>query len=79
MTEVEPVPLGLSERQAAVLDSLMTTGCVNESAAELGMRREALGMHLVRACRKVGVRNRTLLLLRWADERRAGDALREVL
>jgi DNA-binding CsgD family transcriptional regulator len=56
-----------------MLDSLLKTGCVNESAKKLGMRREALGMQLVRACRKTGAKNRTLLLLKWAEFRRAHD------
>ncbi len=67
-------PLGLNERQAEVLDSLLRTGCNLETAQELGVSKTSVAEHVLRACRKAGAKNRTLLLLKWA-EFRAGRAL----
>jgi DNA-binding CsgD family transcriptional regulator len=63
----------LTPSQAQVLDSLLKTWSVSESARELNMRREAVGMHLVRARRKYGCKNWRILLFKWAEFRRAHD------
>jgi DNA-binding NarL/FixJ family response regulator len=57
--------MGLTPDQVEVVEVLSRLGDVNETAKEVGVSRSAVSQCLTRACRRVHVPNRMLLVLAW--------------
>jgi DNA-binding CsgD family transcriptional regulator len=66
---VQMNPWGLTRRQVDVIHQLRKTGNNTEAARNLRLDLSTVSVLILRACRKMDVRNRTLMLLqyeRWA-------------
>jgi hypothetical protein len=61
-----PHPLGLTDVQAKVVDSLMRHGHWKGVAHELGMKGSAVRQRIVSACRRAGVANSIVLVVAWS-------------
>ncbi|WP_445151712.1 response regulator transcription factor [Baekduia sp. Peel2402] len=71
------VELGLSEREADVLQELARGGTTAEAATALGISERTVAKHSERIHRKLGVRSRSQAIATAAAAASAGDSLRQ--